>query len=71
MVQTCEERQRAVLRVVEEMDVPETRPVGRPRRTWRRTVTQDLKVLKIKKGLAARWGRIIPSPTSTMEEDGL
>lgn len=62
MVRTCEKRDRRqrVLRRIEEMEVPVRRQVGRPRRTWRGTVHQDLEVIEIEEGSAL---------LSTMEED--
>lgn len=45
MVQTCEKRQRGMLRTVEEMEVSGKRRVARPK-TWGGTTTLGLEVLE-------------------------
>lgn len=46
-----EERQGGVLELVEEIELLRRSPAGRPRRTWRGAVQQDLEVLDVEKGL--------------------
>jgi hypothetical protein len=51
---------------MEEMNVPEVRPVGRPKRAWRQTVQMDMEALGVSEELAmdrAGWRRVIASPT--------
>lgn len=46
------EKEGGVVKMVEEMEVPGKRPVGRPRRTWRQIVQQDMEKLGIQEELA-------------------
>ena len=60
------EKEGGGLRMVEEMEVPGVRPVGRPRKTWRQTVQMDMVALEISEELAmdrAGWRMVIASPT--------
>ena len=68
------EKEGGVVRMVEEMEVPGKRPVGRPRRTWRQIVQQDMEKLGIQEELAqdrGSWRRIIASPTPVKGKEGL
>ena len=63
----CEKREGGeMLQMVEEMEIPERRPVGRPRKMWKATVWQDLADLGFEEraGLdRERWKQITTSPT--------
>ena len=66
------EAEGGVLRLVEEMEVPGKRKVGRPRKTWRDTVKQDLEILRVDENMAldrSRWRKIIASPTPINREN--
>ena len=64
------EEEGGVLRLVEEMEVPGQRKVGRPKKTWKEAVQQNLKVLGVDEKIALdrrSWRKITASPTPNME----
>ena len=66
------EAEGGVLRLVDELEVPGKRKVGRPRKTWRDTVKQDLEILRVDENMAldrSRWRKIIASPTPINREN--
>lgn len=56
----------SMMRRVEEMEVGGRRPVGRPKKTWRRCIQQDMDQLGVNEGLVQdrrEWRRVIARPT--------
>ena len=62
-----------VLRRAVELEMVGKRPVGRPRKTWRQGVEEDLRRLNIREDMVddrQQWRRLISRPTPAVGQDG-
>ena len=69
MVWICQEEENNILRRVYDLEVGGRRPVGQPRKTWKRVVEEDMRKLNITEEEAEdrqQWRRLISRPTPAM-----